>query len=178
MTQIAKVKLYLPFNDFERVTHTLITSRLHCCSSWYYELDMSSLRRLQMVLNVAARLLMGKKKYDHINPVLASLHWVLVTFRIQFKILLLAFKSLNGLAPSYLLELLCAHVPVRTLRSTDQFLVDHPTSRLRTRGDRAFAVAAAYLWNALPFVIRSAQSLESFKSLLKTHLFALDFNQS
>ena len=45
-----------------------------------------------------------------------------------------------------------------------------------TRGDRAFAVAAPRLWNSLPLHIRAAQSLNVFKSLLKTHLFSLAFN--
>ena len=44
--------------------------------------------------------------------------------------------------------------------------------RTRTRyGDRAFSVIAPTIWNNLPTHIRDAPSLDSFKSLLKTHLF-------
>ena len=55
----------------------------------------------------------------------------------------------------------------------DLLLLDVPRSRLKTRGDRAFAVAAPRLWNSLPPNIRAAKSLDIFKSLVKTHLFSL-----
>lgn len=80
----------------------VIISRLHYCNPLYVGLDQSSLHRLQLVQNSASRLLTGTKKREHITPVLASLHWLPVRFRIDFKILLLVFKILNGMAPPYL----------------------------------------------------------------------------
>lgn len=170
---LAKVKPYLPHPDFERVIHLLIY-----CNALYIGLDQTFLHRLQMVQNAAARLLTGTKKYEHITPVLKTLHWLPVSHRIHFKILILVFKSLNGLAPSYLSELLTKHNPSRKMRSTSQLLLDVPRSKLKTRGDRAFSVAGPRLWNALPLHIRAADSVEHFKSFLKTHLFALAFNTS
>lgn len=93
----------------------------------------------------------------------------------HFKILLLAFKVLNGLAPSYLSDLLHQYTPQRSLRSSDQSLLAVPMSRLKHRGDRAFAVVAPKLWNKLPLHIRLAPTLEMFKSLLKTHFFSKAF---
>ena len=43
-------------------------------------------------------------------------------------------------------------------------------------GDRAYSVAAPRLWNNLPFHIRNAPSVGSFKTLLKTHLFSCVYN--
>ena len=126
--------------------------------------------------NTAVCLLTGTKKRDHITPVLASLHWLPVHYRIDFKIVLFVFKILNGQAPQYLVELLHALTPARALRLSNQLLLDVPKSRLITKGDRAFAVAAPKLWNSLPFNIRSAQTLEIFKSSLKTYLFSLAFD--
>lgn len=97
---LAKVKAYLPRNDFERVIHTFVTSRLDCCNYLFFGLDQSTLRRLQVVQNAAAPLLTGKKKQDHISHVLSSLHWLPINFRIQFKVLLIVFKCLNGLVRS------------------------------------------------------------------------------
>ncbi len=41
-------------------------------------------------------------KRDHITPVLQSLHWLPVRYRVDLKILLIVYKSLNGMAPSYI----------------------------------------------------------------------------
>jgi hypothetical protein len=57
-----------------------------------YELD-----KLQRVQNAAARLITGKKKSDHITPVLKELHWLPIKYRTHFKIILLVYKSLQSL---------------------------------------------------------------------------------
>ena len=51
------------------------------------------------------------------KEILASLHWLPVKSRIEFKILLLTYKALNGQAPSYLKEFIVPYYPTRTLRS-------------------------------------------------------------
>ncbi len=153
------------------------TSRLDYCNSLYFGIGQSALSRLQIVQNAAARLLTCTKKQDHIIPVLCSLHWLPVRYRVNFKILLLVFKSLNGLAPAYQSDLLIEHRPLLSLRLSNQRLLCIPKSKLKCRGDRAFSVAAPRLWNALPLCIRSAPSLSVFKSMLKTYLFDLAFYQ-
>ena len=82
---ISKVKPFLPPKQLEILIHAFISSRLDYCNALYVGLDQSSVRRLQLVQNSAARLLTGTKKRDHITPVLASLHWLPVKFRIDFK---------------------------------------------------------------------------------------------
>lgn len=89
----------------------------------------SSLGHLQMVQNTAAHLLTGTCKYEHIFPVLRSLHWLPIQFRIDFKLLLLTFKSLNGLAPPYLSELLHPYTPTHSLRSADKLLLRVPKTQ-------------------------------------------------
>uniref|UniRef100_A0A669CP39 Reverse transcriptase domain-containing protein n=1 Tax=Oreochromis niloticus TaxID=8128 RepID=A0A669CP39_ORENI len=151
---ISKAKSYIPYKDLEKLIHAFITTRLDYCNSLYMGLQLSLLQRLQLVQNAAARLLTGSRKYDSITPVLANLHWLPIKFRIDFKVLLFTYKILNNMAPDYLADLLCPYSPIRALRSSDQLLLVQPRSRLKTRGDRAFAVAAPRLWNTLPFHIR------------------------
>uniref|UniRef100_A0A4W5Q8G8 Reverse transcriptase domain-containing protein n=1 Tax=Hucho hucho TaxID=62062 RepID=A0A4W5Q8G8_9TELE len=170
---LTKLKPFLSFVDFERVIHAFITTRLDYCNALYVGINQASLSRLQMVQNAAARLLTGTRKRDHITPVLASLHWLPVCFRIHFKILLFVFKSLYGQAPAYISELLKPHDPLRSLRSADQLLFFVPRTRLINRGDRAFSVVAPRLWNDLPLHVRLAPSLHIFKSRLKTHFYSL-----
>ena len=96
--------------------------------------------------------------------------------RIVFKILLLTFKSLNDLGPSYIRDLLHAVEPSRNLWSSPCNLLVTPRSRLKFYGDHAFSVSAPKLWNNLPEHIKCSLDLTSFKSNLKTYLFKRYFN--
>lgn len=173
---LSKVKPFLSFNLFEQVMHAFISSRLDYCNALYKGISQRTLSRLQLVQNSAARLLTGTRKREHITPILASLHWLPVHFRIDFKILLFVFKALNGLAPQYISDLIQIYTPARTLRSGSQHLLVESRTRLKTRGSRAFSVVGPKLWKALPLHIRTAPTLECFKSRLKTHFYSLAFN--
>ena len=81
------------------VLHAFVTSRIDYCNGLLYGLPDCEIAKLQRVQNAAARMLMSYKKYDHITPVLINLHWLPVRYRINFKILLLTFKALYGMAP-------------------------------------------------------------------------------
>ena len=91
---------------------------LDYCNGLYTGISQSSLHRLQLVQNAAARILTGTKKCHHLTPVLAALRWLPILFRIDFKILFLTFKALNGLAPIYISDLLVPYVLLRTLTLT------------------------------------------------------------
>ncbi len=87
---------------------------------------------------------------EHITPVLEKLHWLPVSFHIDFKILMLTYKALNNLAPRYLSGLLTPYNPTCVLHSSEAGLLTVQTTRLKIRGDRAFSSLAPTLWNALP----------------------------
>ena len=133
--------------------------------------------KLQRVQNSAARLVTRTKKHDHITPILQDLHWLPIQQRIDYKIALLTFKALNGMAPSYITELITQYKPSRTLRSSSQLLLRH-TVKCRTifYGQRSFSAAAPKIWNNLPADIRSITSLAPFKKALKTFFFKNAFN--
>ena len=54
------------------------------------------------MLNSAARLIRGLKHFDHISPVLIDLHWLPYPQRVKYKVCMLMFKCLKGLALAYL----------------------------------------------------------------------------
>ena len=126
------------------------------------------LDKLQRVQNVAARIVVRASRYDHITSILETLHWLPVRYRIEYKVLLMTFKALHLLAPSYIADLLQFYQPCRTLRSSSDSLL---SAHLRHYGDRAFCIAAPRLWNSLPHEMRKCDSLYTFKRLLKTILF-------
>ena len=171
LNNIAKIRKFISFKHCETLIHAFITSKLDYCNSVLSGLSKNQTQRLQFVQNSAARLLMGTNKYDNITPILRQLHWLPVTERIDYKILLLTFKSLHGMAPEYLSELLSVYKPGRSLRSSGKSLLVTPKYNLKSYGQRAFSCAAPALWNSLPDDIRSCNSLTVFKSKLKTFLF-------
>ena len=82
--------------------------------------------KLQRVQNVAACLVSGIRKQDHIMPTVKALHWLPVEKRITFKILLMTYKTSNGLAPSYLTTLVNRYHQTRKLRSSSRSTLQVP----------------------------------------------------
>ena len=109
--------------------------------------------------NAAARLICSTPRFSHISPVLFSLHWLPVKFRIDFKILIITFKAIHGQAPDYI----CNLIKVRNfstygLRSNSELLLAPPSTKTKkTLGDRAFIAAAPSLWNKLTSAIRDKE---------------------
>ena len=152
--------------------HAFISSRLDNMNSLLVGLPECVVRKLQIVQNNAARLVTRTKRRDHITPVMKELHWLPVTARIKFKICLLTFKALNGLAPGYLTSLLSRYQPGRHLRSANSGFLKIKVPRLKTVGGRAFSTVAPKYWNKLPANIRNCEFIDTFKKRLKTHLFS------
>lgn len=111
--RISKIRSFLSPKNLEIVIHAFITSRLDYCNS---------------------SLLTKSNKRVHITPILASLHWLPVRFRIDFKILMITFKARMGLAPEYIIDCLVPYEPRRSLRSSGGSLLEIPRSRLKTKG--------------------------------------------
>ena len=129
------------------------------------------LNKLQRVLNASVRLVCNAPRFCHISPLLRGLHWLSVKARIQFKILLITFKEIHGLAPKYLCDLLTFKSSLYNLRSSGSILLSMPAVRSKTLGDRAFMVAAPTFWNSLPKELRAITNVNNFKAHIKTYPF-------
>ena len=175
---IRKIRKFLSRETTQILVNALVTSRLDYCNSILYALPATELYKLQRVQNSAARLICNVGRFDHISPSLKMLHWLPIKFRIQFKILLITFKAIHGLAPAYLIELITLRTQCTyNLRSTNELLLQPPRVKtLKTLGDRSFVAAAPALWNKLPRAVRHSQNVQTFKKALKTHLFRKAYN--
>ncbi len=173
LKNISQIRRFLDKASLECVVHAFITSMLDYSNSLLCGIPSTQITRLQYIQNTAARIISGTSKYDHITPVMHSLHWLPVEQRIKFKTLIFIFKALHNMAPIYLQELIIPYAPSRTLRSlSDENLLKVPHTRSTLVKSRAFSVAGPQLWNDLPCDIRSSSSLTVFKSKLKTYLFS------
>ena len=176
---LKSIRRSLPSDTTKLLIHSFITSRVDYCNVTFAGLPHGSLMRIQSVLNGAARLVCNGRKYDHVTPLLRDqLHWLKVPERVDYKLCLLTYKCLHNLAPRYLSDAITplSAIPSRQrLRSSKSSDVDVPRTNTKA-GDRAFSVAGPSAWNQLPSNIQTAGSLQTFKGLLKTHLFRKSFN--
>ena len=161
---LSKIRAYLSVSDLKTLVCSLILSRIDYCNSLYYGINSDVIGGLQSVQNSAAKLIYGKRKFDHVSGLISDLHWLKVNQRITFKILILVHNCLyvdNFVFP--LKDL----VVVLNKRGMILTIPNHFTSF----GRRAFAFVGPKMWNSLPIGFRLDPSLQSFKGKLKHYLF-------
>ncbi len=171
LRNIGRIRKCITFEACEKLIHALVTSRMDCGNALLYGLPDYQFYRLQRMLHIAARILTLTPPSNHITQVLINLHWLPISERIDYKILLTTFKAIQGVAPQYICDLLKPYSIPRNLRSSEANLLAIPPTRTKTYGDRAFSASAPKLWNKLPDDLRETNELEPFKRQLKTHLF-------
>ena len=119
LRNISNIRRLLSHKIAEQLIHAFVTFRLDYCNSLLSGLPSSTICHLQRVQNIAARILTRTKKYDHITPILQYLHWLPVRERIIFKIMLLTYRGVNGMASTYIERMLIPYKPQQSLRSSE-----------------------------------------------------------
>ena len=158
--------------------NTLVTSRMDYCNSLLSSLPKKSTKKLQKAQNAAAKAITLAKRREHVTPILRELHWLPISYRSDFKILLMTYKMLNGMAPESLSSLIYKYEPQRYLRSANENFLVRPAIPKNRYGHRALSSSSPFLWNSLPSAIRQAKSTEAFKTMVKTHFFTEHFGSS
>ena len=158
------------------LVHSFIVSKEDYCNSLFIGLPNVILKKVQSVLNRAARLIFNLPPRVPTTSSLIELHWLPLKARIEFKICLITFKALKFNQPSYIRELLSfsSHESTLGLRSADDPYRLHEPRAIGERGFaiRSFSYIAPRLYNNLPMTIKVTDSLNTFKSHLKAFLFS------
>ncbi len=186
---IRKIRPFLTEHAAQLLVQALVISRLDYCNALLAGLPSNTIKPLQMIQNAAARLVFNEPKRAHVTPLFVSLHWLPVAARIQFKTLMLAYRTTTGSAPTYFHSLLRIYIPSRSpayfhsllriyipsrsLRSASERRLVVTSQRGSKSLSRTFSFTVPGWWNDLPTLIRNAGSLSIFKKQLKTHLFQL-----
>ena len=98
LRQLRSVKRSLTFDSRRALTTAFVASRMDYCNGVLYGVAKGEVQRLQMVLNAAARLVVGTGKFSHLTPILRDvLHWLPVQHRISYKIAILARDCIHGI---------------------------------------------------------------------------------
>ena len=112
------------------------------------------------------KIVTGTDKFDHITPCLKALKWLPVVKKLYLRDAVMAFKCINGLAPSYLCKKFVKRslISGRVTRQSNSIQI--PKCRTAT-GQISFHYRAVTIWNSLIESIRLSSSLLRFKRLLK-----------
>ena len=129
------------------------------------------LNKLQHIQNMSCQVICNIRIHDHVSSAMKNLHWLKIPKRITYKLCLLVYKCQNNLAPQYQSNLLQSRPSSRLLQSSqsDNIYVayfKHSQCQLSS-----FSSAGPRAWNTLPMAIKTARSLDTFKTLFKTNLF-------
>ena len=114
---ISSIRQYLSVEATKTLVSSLVLSRLDYCNAVLAGCPQVLLDKIQRVINCSARLIYKASKSAHITPLLFDLHWLPISSRIQYKIVLTCFHIVSGTASPYLSELLHSCSPSRSLRS-------------------------------------------------------------
>lgn len=173
LATISRIREFIDDKTAEQLMHALVTSHIDYCNGLLIGVSQHLIKRLQLVQNSAARIVLKAGRRQESLPLLQQLHWLPVASRIRFKVCCLTHRAIHGWGPKYLRDMIT--IRDTGLRSSDAITLQVPRTRTKT-GDRAFAAAAPREWNMLPVTLRNIDIYDSFKKQLKHHFFQLAYN--
>jgi len=132
LRQIRSVRRSLPQHALLTLIRTLVIIQLDQCNSVLVGTSVYLQDRLQSVLNANARPIYSCRTSEHTTPLLQEFHWLRVPERIQFRLCVLAYHCVHGMAPAYLSDSLRPTSEIgarRCLRSADTTTLQVPSAR-------------------------------------------------
>ena len=149
----------------------LVISHLDCANSILTGVPDVTIKQLQCVQNMAAKVVLQADKYA--RECMKNLHWFPICKRVEHKVLTIVYKCTRGIAPKYIQDLLKECIPIRPAlhsgNSSTKLVIPRVTRQ--TFVARAFSVCGPSLWNSLPAEITVAPTVDQFKIRLKTYMF-------
>lgn len=175
MRNIYAIRKFLDRDSVVTLIHSFVLSKVDYCNSVYNHLPRYLLKKLQSIINRAARVVFSLPPRTPTTPYLIELHWLPVTARIEFKLCLLVYKALKFGEPKYLIELLTPQdrdLGMSLRSDSDPHRLREPRAvGERSFADRSFSYTAPRLYNRLPPEMKQLETVDSFKKHLKTYLF-------
>ena len=173
------IRLCLPRKTRILLVNNLVLSNLDFCNSLLIGLPECRIKPLQKIMNRAVRFICNVNYRDHISPFLFDLHFLPVRYRIKFKVCLILYKIVKGVAPIYLTENFQLYKPTINLNlrpgsGRDILMLE---INLNQRKKNTLYTHFIIEWNALPYNLRKIDNIDNFKAHLKAHFFKQAFNQ-
>ena len=179
---LCRIRRHLSRSTATTLANALVTSRLDYCNSLFFSLTKKQLKRLQNIQNTLCRIVTHTSRFSSVSGPMRTLHWLPVEFRIIFKTNLISFKALHTGQPLYIKDYLSPYTSVKQIRRSNPELnllatphFDRRIHKSKVHLSKSFCYSAPRLWNSLPLKVRTASTLSTFRSSLKTHLFSLAY---
>ena len=171
LRRLAYIRRFHTSTATATLVSAFVLSRIEYCSSLLFGSTHDVTFHLHRMRNYAARVIMRLPMSSRITKHLKSLHWLPVKVRSTFKIACLCYHCHSSSAPLFVADMLHKkplHTHITCSSSYTMPLLNRPAHSKATHGDRSFSFASYSVRNSIPYDVRCAQSLSSFKSRLKT----------
>ena len=165
--------MYIPEDIKLPLLTSYVLSRLDYCNALYATCPKAIENKLQRLLNACVRFVVNVPNGSDIKSFSKDLHILPVKFRIMFKLCLLVYKIMYSASPAYLDGMIIQKLPrsISFLRSSlDLTQIELPNNQ------STYQFLMAKYWNMLPIHIRCSNTIENFKTQLKTYYFSCAFS--
>ena len=159
---LRRIRRHISISTAKTISIALISSRLDYCNSLLNSIAKRNLAKLQRVQHCLARVVLRAPRFSPSLPLLKQLHWLPVSYRINFKLSTLTYRALSTQQPPYLASLLHLSNISRQLRSSISQQLIVPKTKLNL-GKRAFSVAATMVWSELPISLKTSETIAIFR---------------
>ena len=144
LQRLKAICAFLPTGSCYTVVRGIVCLHLDYANAIFAGQPNCEISKLQRMQNIAAKFVLNRTWYDSPEQACHELHWLPIRASIQHKILSLMYKSLNGMAPWYLQDLLTlcpvARLGLRSEKSFQQLVI--PFTKRKTLASRTFSSVA------------------------------------
>ena len=158
----------LPHSTLTTLVQSLVISLIRYCISVYGSCNTTQLARLQKLLNFSARVISGRRKFDHVSDVLRDLGWLSARNMYSYHVLTLLKRMLVTAQPESIASRIVHRRDVHQ-RATRQIDMLHVPRIKSESGRRRFLFTAVTAFNSLPPAMCDL-NLRAFKAELRRHL--------
>lgn len=167
LARIRRLKDVLPVQTKKKIYNALVLPHLDYCSVVWQECSEQLRRRVEGIQNYGMRLILSKPPRTPSAELRSELRWNTLAQRRKLSRLFLVHRSINNQGPEYMnIFLSNAAAGCRATRGSNKLHLNHVSTEINRR---SFKFKGAQDWNALPEDIRSVQSADTFKRLLKLY---------
>ena len=171
LCQINRVWLLFTKDVLLVILNSLAFCKLFYCSTVCSGTTQQNIRKLQLLQSFAARILTGKRKYDHILPSLKGLSWLPINEMLQLRDVTIVYKCLHCLAPNYLETKLVKRSTIYRSNTRQKNNINIVLKRTST-AQRSFLDHSISIWNKLGDDTKNNSNVTSFKRSTWRELWA------